>query len=71
MNEMIGIYDKDFPMEIDRYFVNHIQPRGNTYAITPQLFAADDGQSDNSGIIETGMLERSIDSRFAKLIDYV
>ena len=58
-------------MEIDRYFVTHIQPRGGSCAVTPQLFAADDGYSDNSKIVESGMLQRSIDSRFANLIDYV
>ena len=71
MKEMIEIYNKDFPMEIDRYFVTHIQPRGGSFAVTPQLFAADDGYSDNSKIVESGMLQRSIDSRFANLIDYV
>ena len=71
MREMLEVYDREFPMEIDRYFVTHVQPRGNSYGITPQIFAADDGYSDNSRIVETGMLNRSIDQRFAKLIDYI
>lgn len=71
MKETLDVYEKDFPMELDRYFVTQIQPRGNVIAITPQLFAADDGPSDNSGKIETMMLDRSIDSRFANKIDYV
>jgi GR25 family glycosyltransferase involved in LPS biosynthesis len=71
MKEMIEVYNNDFPMEIDRYFVTKIQPRGNSYGVTPQLFAADDGYSDNSKIIETGMLQRSIDARFANLTDYI
>jgi len=71
MKEMIEIYNKDFPMEIDRFFVNYIQPRGKTYGMTPQIFAADDGYSDNSNIVETGMLQRSIDARFGSITDYV
>ena len=58
-------------MELDRYFVTHIQPRGLSYAVTPQIFAADDGESDNSGVNETGMLERSIDARFANVKQYI
>jgi GR25 family glycosyltransferase involved in LPS biosynthesis len=71
MKEMIEIYKKDFPMEIDRFFVNYVQPRGKSYGMTPQIFAADDGYSDNSNIVETGMLQRSIDARFGSITDYV
>jgi GR25 family glycosyltransferase involved in LPS biosynthesis len=71
MKEILEIYDKDFPMELDRFFVTTIQPRGKSYGVTPQIFAADDGYSDNSRLQETGMLQRSIDARFANLIDYV
>jgi hypothetical protein len=71
MKEVLEVYDRDFPMELDRFFVSHIQPRGTSFAITPQIFAADDGISDNSGNFETNMLERSVDARFARLIDYV
>jgi GR25 family glycosyltransferase involved in LPS biosynthesis len=71
MTELLEIYSNEFPMELDRYFVTHIQPRGLSYGITPQLFAADDGESDNSGINETGMLERSIDARFANIKQYI
>jgi GR25 family glycosyltransferase involved in LPS biosynthesis len=71
MQEILDKYDSDFPMELDRYFVSHIQPRGRSFGITPQIFAADDGLSDNSGRVETGMMQRSVDSRFAKLTDYV
>lgn len=71
MKETLEVYDKDFPMELDRYFVTKIQPRGNSIGVTPQLFAADDGYSDNSGRTETLMLDRSIDSRHANKIDYV
>lgn len=71
MKEILEIYDKDFPMELDRFFVTHIQPRGKSFGVTPQIFAADDGYSDNSQIIETGMLQRSVDARFANLTDYI
>ena len=71
MKEMIEIYNQNFPMEIDRYFVEFIQPQGKSFGIIPQIFAADDGYSDNSQKIESGMLQRSIDSRFAKLTDYI
>jgi GR25 family glycosyltransferase involved in LPS biosynthesis len=71
MKEMIEVYNKDFPMEIDRYFVTNIQPRGGSFGLTPQLFSADDGLSDNSGVVETGMLQRSVDTRFANLTDYI
>jgi GR25 family glycosyltransferase involved in LPS biosynthesis len=71
MKELLEVYDKSFPMELDRYFVKHIQPRGKSIGLTPQLFAAEDGMSDNSGIVETSMLDRSIDSRFANKIDYI
>ena len=71
MKEILDVYDKDFPMELDRYFVTQIQPRGKSFGLTPQLFAADDGMSDNSGKTETMMLDRSIDARFANKIDYV
>ena len=71
MKETLEVYDKSFPMELDRYFVTEVQPRGNSIGFTPQIFAADDGISDNSGRIETKMLDRSIDSRFANKIDYI
>ena len=70
MIETKAKYMESFPMELDRYFVNNIQPKNNSIAICPQLFAAPDGYSDNSKKIETLMLERSIDSRFAKINEY-
>jgi GR25 family glycosyltransferase involved in LPS biosynthesis len=71
MTEVIQTYSESFPMEIDRYFVNHIQPRGQSIAVAPQLFCCADGiYSDNSKIIEYNMLLKSIDSRFATPEDY-
>lgn len=72
MIELLDTYKKSFPMELDRYFVNYIQPRGKSIAISPQLFCCADGVfSDNSGIIEYNMLAKSIDSRFATSQDYI
>ena len=71
MEKVLDVYDKDFPMELDRYFVKHIQPNHCSYGISPQYFAASDGFSDNSGKIETGMPNRSIDSRFSNIYNYL
>lgn len=71
MMRILDEYKKNFPMELDRYFVTKIQPEKKSYGFLPQLFAADDGFSDNSKIVETGMLQRSIDSRFGNMLDYV
>jgi GR25 family glycosyltransferase involved in LPS biosynthesis len=71
MKEVVERYNKDFSMELDRFFVKEIQPRGKSYGIIPQIFAAEDGYSDNSLVIEHGMMERSIDGRFGKLTDYI
>ena len=72
MREMVDLYNESFPMEIDRYFVNFIQTRGNSVALSPQLFCCDDNvYSDNMGYIPGGMTIKSIDSRFANPSDYV
>lgn len=73
MKHMIAVYSNEFPMEVDRYFVNFIQPNSDwkCYASSPQLVCAEDGESDNSGIAEIQMMERSVDSRYARLHDYI
>lgn len=72
MKEVLDTYQQfNYPMELDRFFVTHIQPRGTSFAITPQLFAATDGYSDNSGHNEIGMLNRSIHGKWAQFSDYV
>lgn len=71
MQEVLERYNRDFSMELDRFFVKEIQPRGKSYGIIPQIFAAEDGYSDNSLVVERGMMERSIDGRFGKLTDYL
>lgn len=70
MNEMLDIYDKEFPMEVDRYLVNHIQPRGGSIGISPQLFCCQDIFSDNMSGYQLEMTRRSVDIRFASTGDY-
>ena len=72
MSEMVNIYNNTFPMEIDRYFVSEIQKRGRSLAISPQLFCCQDNLfSDNLGFTPTNMKNKSVDSRYALLSDYV
>ena len=71
MTRLVAEYNVSFPMELDRYFTSVIQPEGKSYGISPQLFCAEDGNSDNSGRMEMGMIERSVDVRFAKYTDYL
>lgn len=70
MMEMLDVYKKEFPMEIDRYFVSKIQPRGLSIGISPQIFACQDIYSDNMNQNQINMLQRSVDIRFASLSDY-
>jgi GR25 family glycosyltransferase involved in LPS biosynthesis len=72
MKELLDIYINTFPMELDRYFVKIIQPRNNSIAISPQLFCCEDNNfSDNLGFIAPNMTQKSIDSRFANIYDYI
>lgn len=68
--EILHKYNNDFPMELDRYFVEYIQKQNRCLAITPQLFACQDIWSDNMNLHQSGMLARSVDARFAKYEDY-
>ena len=70
MHETLQTYRQKFPMELDRYFVS-VQQQKKCYGITPQIFAADDGYSDNSKKEEAEMMRRSVDSRFSKHTDYI
>jgi hypothetical protein len=70
MIEILNVYKNSFPMEIDRYFVNNIQPRGKSIAISPQLFCCQDIYSDNMGSMQYDMKIRSIDTRFAHIDSY-
>lgn len=72
MVELVNLYNSSFPMELDRYFVNTIQPRNGCIAIAPQLFCCDDDiHSDNLGFTPPNMTQKSIDSRFANFSDYI
>lgn len=68
--EVLEVYDRHFPMELDRYFVTQVQPRTGSLAMTPQAFACQDVWSDNMQALQTGMLARSVDARFARLEEY-
>ena len=58
-------------MELDRYFVTQIQPRGGSIASVPQLFCCDDDiLSDNTGWSEH-LSTKSIDYRFSSRQDYI
>ena len=71
MSEILEQYREFFPMELDRYFVTYIQPRNLSFGITPQIFGASDGFSDNSHKMELNMPQRSIDPRFANINQYI
>lgn len=68
--EILNKYNSEFPMELDRYFVDYIQTQNRCLAITPQIFACQDIWSDNMQLHQSGMLARSVDARFAKYEDY-
>jgi hypothetical protein len=71
MKEILSVYKNSFPMELDRYFVNNIQPRGGSVASVPQLFCCDDDIiSDNTGWSEH-LSTKSIDVRFSSRQDYI
>jgi hypothetical protein len=70
MSEILELYQNSFPMEIDRYFVNNIQSRGKSIAISPQLFCCQDIYSDNMSSMQYDMKIRSIDTRFAYIESY-
>lgn len=73
MKHMVDVYSATYPMEIDRYLVDVIQPgtEFKSYCIRPQVIAGEDGYSDNAGIVWSGLPTKSIDSRHAVFHDYV
>jgi hypothetical protein len=71
MKEMVDLYNRDFPMEIDRYFVNNIQQQRKSYAIWTQLFGHDIMVSNNGGFVDRQSLVKSIDHRGANSEDYL
>ena len=70
MKEMVELYNNEFPMEIDRYFVS-ISPERKSYGIRPQMFAHDYGVSNNTGTIDESTFAKSIDTRIANIEDYL
>lgn len=70
MKQMVEDYAKDFPMEIDRRFVE-LSPHRKSFGIRPQMFAHDYGISNNTGTIDNSTFLKSIDTRIAKIEDYL
>ena len=71
IEETLSVYNQEFPMELDRYFVTQIQPRGGSIASVPQLFCCDDDiLSDNTGWSEH-LSTKSIDAKFSSRQDYI
>jgi hypothetical protein len=73
MNHIIQEYEFSFKLELDRYFVNNIQPNKKwiTLGVSPQLFASENGVSSNSGEDHQDLLRKSVDTRYAELHDYI
>lgn len=69
MKEMIEEYSSNFPMEIDRWFVNLTNK--NCYGIRPQLFSHDYGISNNTGKIDESTFIKYIDTRIVTIEDYL
>jgi hypothetical protein len=71
MEKTLSVYEREFPMELDRWFVNSIQPIGDSIGLAPQMFCHSDGFSSlNMGVTIGGMVQRSVDVRFAEYEDY-
>lgn len=67
MQHMLDVYDKEFPMEIDKYFVyNHRK----YYGMLPQLFCHDITMSANAGDIDHSSWRKSIHYNYP-ISDYI
>ena len=67
MQHMLDVYDNDFPMEIDRYFVtNHKK----YYGMLPQLFCHDITVSGNANEIDYSSWRKSIYYKYP-INDYI
>jgi GR25 family glycosyltransferase involved in LPS biosynthesis len=64
-------YKNEIFMELDRYFVNIIQPQQNSYGIIPQLFCLDNEYSDNTKRFDDDLLRKSVDTRYANYFDFI
>ena len=70
MKFLIDRYNNAFDKEIDRTFVEEIQPSFPCYGIAPQLFCGYDNYSNNTEQIDSIFI-KSFDSRRAKPTDYI
>lgn len=73
MGVIIEKYRHKIDMEMDRYFVNHIQrnPEYKTYAIQPQLVALKNDVSDLDFKLHEDIERKSINTLFSTREDYV
>lgn len=70
MEHLINRFNRSFDKEIDRVFVEEIQPNFPCYAIAPQVFCGYDNYSNNSERNDSIFL-KSFDSRRASPNDYI
>jgi hypothetical protein len=70
MQYLVNRYNRSFDKEIDRTFVEEIQPNFPCYGITPQVFSGYDNYSNNTERNDS-IFAKSFDSRRASPNDYV
>lgn len=74
MSHLLSIYSQEFPMEIDRHFVDviHRDPRFVCLGVSPTLISGENLGSDNQpGHQNTDFMVRTVDTRFSTYWDYV
>lgn len=70
MQILVDRYNESFDKEIDRVFVEEIQPNFPCYGITPQPFCGYDNYSNNTERYDS-IFNKSFDSRRASPNDYI
>ena len=70
MQHLTHRYNASFDKEIDRAFVEEIQPNFPCYGISPQVFCGYDNYSNNTEMHDS-IFNKSFDSRRANAQDYV
>lgn len=70
MEHLINRYNRSFDKEIDRVFVEEIQPNFPCYGISPQPFCGYDNYSNNTERHDS-IFNKSFDSRRASPNDYI
>lgn len=70
MEHLVNRYNKSFDKEIDRVFVEEVQPNFPCYGVAPQLFSGYDNYSNNTERHDQIFI-KSFDSRRAQQTDYV